>query len=122
MSIDETQVRDAWDRNATLWAERVRSGVDRYRAVFNDPSFLAELPDVAGREVIDLGCGEGATTRSIARCGARVTGIDLSPRIEPRPTAEMVAAHPWLERWREHAAIFLYVFAKKPGDRSAVGV
>lgn len=269
MPIDETQVRDAWDRNATLWAERVRSGVDRYRAVFNDPSFLAELPDLAGREVIDLGCGEGATTRSIARLGARVTGIDLSPRMielargeeqreplgidyqvasygsctpfpsgrfdaavstmalmdspdfsaaareafrllkpgapfafsvlhpcfvtpgirwlvdehgceselvvnryfdeapfvesrrfskdpvsarseqfdiprfprrletyvnglveagfaiermmEPRPTVEMVAAHPWLARWREHAAIFLYVFAKKPGARSSVG-
>ncbi len=81
MSIDETQVRDAWDRNATLWAERVRAGVDLYRAVFNDPCFLAELPNLAGCEVIDLGCGEGATTRNIARRGARVTGIDLSPRM-----------------------------------------
>ena len=24
MSIDEGQVRDAWDRNASLWTERVR--------------------------------------------------------------------------------------------------
>ena len=59
----------------------MRSGMDRYRAVFNDPSFLAEWPDLAGREVIDLGCREGAATRLIARRGARATGIDLSPRM-----------------------------------------
>jgi len=31
--------------------------------------------------VVDLGCGEGATTRLLARRGAKVTGIDLSPRM-----------------------------------------
>ena len=264
MTIDEAKVREAWDRNAPLWADRVRAGVDRYREVFNNPSFLEVLPDWAGREVIDLGCGEGANTRLLARRGARMTGIDISPQMialaqgeetreplgityevasyttrtsfpdgrfeaavstmalmdspdftaaareafrllkpgspfifsvlhpcfvtpgirwlkdenghdaeltvsryfderpfvehrrfskdpeaerfekfevprfprrletyvnglievgfritrltEPRPTAEMAATHPWLERWREHAAIFLYVAAEKPGS------
>jgi SAM-dependent methyltransferase len=81
VTIDENQVRAAWDRNALLWADRVRAGVDLYRDVFNNPSFLAVLPDLAGRDVIDLGCGEGATSRLLARRGAKVTGIDLSPRM-----------------------------------------
>lgn len=34
----------------------------------------------AGRRVIDLGCGPGLYTNRLARTGARVTGIDLSPR------------------------------------------
>jgi SAM-dependent methyltransferase len=42
--------------------------------------------------------------------GFRITGLT-----EPRPTEEMCAAHPWLARWREHAAIFLYIAAGKPG-------
>ncbi|ARQ00062.1 ubiquinone/menaquinone biosynthesis C-methylase UbiE [Pseudorhodoplanes sinuspersici] len=263
MPIDEDEVRKAWDRNADLWADRVRAGMDLYREAFNNPSFLAALPDLTGRDVIDLGCGEGTNTRLLARRGARMTGIDLSPQMiaaahaeekreplgiaydvasyttrtpfpdgrfdaavstmalmdspdfpaaaretfrllkpgapfifsvlhpcfvtpgirwlkdaegrdtelvvsryfdegsfverwrfskdpeaelfekfevprfprrletyvnglidagfritrltEPRPTEEMAAAHPWLARWREHAAIFLYIAAEKPG-------
>ncbi|MEA3117175.1 MAG: hypothetical protein QOI13_445 [Paraburkholderia sp.] len=41
-------------------------------------------------------------------------GFRLTRLIEPRPTAEMVAQHPWLARWSTHAAIFLYVVAEKP--------
>lgn len=40
MSIDEARVRDAWDRNATLWAERVRSGVDHQREERFDTAVL----------------------------------------------------------------------------------
>ncbi|MEA3117174.1 MAG: hypothetical protein QOI13_444 [Paraburkholderia sp.] len=50
MTFDDTNVRKAWDQNAQLWADRVRAGVDLYREAFNTPSFLAILPDLAGRE------------------------------------------------------------------------
>jgi SAM-dependent methyltransferase len=88
MPIDEDEVREAWDRNAPLWADRVRAGMDLYREVFNNPSFLAALPDLAGRDVIDLGCGEGTNTRLIARRGARMTGIDLSTQMIAAARAE----------------------------------
>ena len=39
---------------------------------------LELLGDVAGRRVLDAGCGEGFLARSLAARGARVTGIDLS--------------------------------------------
>ena len=77
--IGEAEVRQAWDRNAPIWTDRVRAGMDLYREVFNNPSFLAFLPDISGREVIDLGCGEGRNTRLLAEKGARATGVDLSP-------------------------------------------
>ena len=39
------------------------------------------LGDLTGREVLDAGCGEGFLTRVLVARGARVTGLDLSPRL-----------------------------------------
>jgi SAM-dependent methyltransferase len=39
------------------------------------------LGDIADRPVLDAGCGEGYLARALAARGARVTGIDLSPRL-----------------------------------------
>lgn len=82
--IDEAGVQEAWNRNAPLWTDRVRAGQDLYRELFNNPCFLAFLPDLKDRRVIDLGCGEGRNTRMFADRGARMTGLDLS--------TEMIAA------------------------------
>jgi len=37
-----------------------------------------ELPDVRGKEILDVGCGTGRISRYLASRGARVTGIDFS--------------------------------------------
>jgi SAM-dependent methyltransferase len=39
------------------------------------------LGDVAGRDVLDAGCGEGYLARVLAARGGRVTGVDVSPRL-----------------------------------------
>jgi len=78
---DETEVARLWDDNAELWTAEVRAGNDRFREVFNLPMFLDFLPDLAGLDVLDAGCGEGRNTRLFARRAARMTGIDLSPRL-----------------------------------------
>lgn len=75
----DTTVRDRWEDNADAWSRHVRAGYDVYRDALNTPAFLAILPDVAGAIGLDIGCGEGANTRSIARCGAIITGIDFAP-------------------------------------------
>jgi 2-polyprenyl-3-methyl-5-hydroxy-6-metoxy-1,4-benzoquinol methylase len=36
------------------------------------------LPDVRGARGLDIGCGEGANTRTVARLGARLSGIDIA--------------------------------------------
>lgn len=77
----DAEVARAWDANAALWIRHVRAGWDRYREEFNNPMFLAFLPDLAGKAVIDLGCGEGRNTREFARRGARLTGVDVSRKM-----------------------------------------
>ena len=44
------------------------------------------------------------------------TGFVLREIEEPRPSEEACKEHPWLQRWRDHAAIFLYVRAVKPSN------
>ena len=41
---------------------------------------LRALPDVAGKDVVELGCGTAYWSAWLARRGARVVGIDNSPR------------------------------------------
>jgi 2-polyprenyl-6-hydroxyphenyl methylase/3-demethylubiquinone-9 3-methyltransferase len=40
--------------------------------------FITDGLNLAGRKVLDVGCGGGILTEALARCGAHATGIDLS--------------------------------------------
>jgi ubiquinone biosynthesis O-methyltransferase len=40
--------------------------------------FITDELNLAGRKVLDVGCGGGILTEALARCGAQATGIDLS--------------------------------------------
>jgi SAM-dependent methyltransferase len=81
-SFTERDVADTWDENAALWVSQVAAGRDAFREIVNNPMFFgAFLPDLRGREVIDLGCGEGCNTRILAQRGGKMTGIDISPRM-----------------------------------------
>jgi len=54
---------------------------DAARRLLLDPVMLAQCGDVAGRDVLDLGCGEGRFCRMLAERGARVVGIDVTRRM-----------------------------------------
>jgi 2-polyprenyl-6-hydroxyphenyl methylase/3-demethylubiquinone-9 3-methyltransferase len=41
--------------------------------------FIAARASLAGRRVLDVGCGGGLLSESLARAGAQVTAIDLAP-------------------------------------------
>lgn len=63
------------------------------------PALSRMLPAVTGRDVLDIGCGDGALARRLASCGARhVLGIDLSERMlalaarHPRPRVQYCRA------------------------------
>ena len=70
-----------WNANADAWTAEVRRGRDIYRERFNNPAFLSFIGDLKGKTVLDAGCGEGYNTRILARSGARMTGVDISPRM-----------------------------------------
>jgi ubiquinone/menaquinone biosynthesis C-methylase UbiE len=78
---DDRDVAAAWDENAATWTAEVRAGHDRTHEFFTSPQFMRFIPDLAGLSVIDLGCGEGRNTRSFARRGARMTGVDISSQM-----------------------------------------
>ncbi len=80
--------RDQWQRtNRENWDERVpihvsgefydvegfKAGAERLR-----PFELAEVGDVAGKDLVHLQCHFGVDTLNWARRGARVTGLDFS--------------------------------------------
>jgi magnesium-protoporphyrin O-methyltransferase len=69
----------------------VRAGRERMRA-----TLLAWLPqDLRGKRVLDAGCGTGAAAVALARRGAEVVAVDLSPTLvalaEERLPADVVA-------------------------------
>lgn len=68
-----------WEANAEVWTKHSRAGFDIYRDALHTPAFLTMLPDINGLKGLDVGCGEGANTRSLARLGAKMFGIDLAP-------------------------------------------
>ena len=37
---------------------------------------IGRVTDVAGKDVLDIGCGDGRTSRRLARRGATVLGVD----------------------------------------------
>jgi SAM-dependent methyltransferase len=77
--MDSIDVARHWEENAERWTAQARAGLDVYRDALNTPAFLAFLPDVAGLDGLDIGCGEGANTRKVAERGARMRAIDLAP-------------------------------------------
>jgi SAM-dependent methyltransferase len=77
--MDAAQVARYWDANADTWTRHARAGYDIYRDALNTPAFLAMLPPVSGLRGLDIGCGEGANTRQLARLGADMDAIDIAP-------------------------------------------
>ena len=89
------QARRAWleeyfDRTAAeTWARLTSNApVGRIRATVRAgrnqmrSTLLSWLPDdLTGRRVLDAGCGTGAAAVELARRGAQVTAVDLSPTL-----------------------------------------
>lgn len=57
-----------------------------------EAAVLAGLVSFEGLEVLDVGCGEGRTSRTIARTAAAVTGID--PDAERIEVARSIESEP----------------------------
>ncbi|MDR7273803.1 class I SAM-dependent methyltransferase [Catenuloplanes atrovinosus] len=95
---------DYLDINRRNWDERAGLHVAGYRLhrFVDDPAFLSDtvrfdlprLGDVSGLDAVHLQCHLGTDTLSLARLGARMTGLDFSPAslAEARRLAEAAGA------------------------------
>lgn len=81
VEFDKASVRRAWDHAAEAYAHGQASGRDYYRYEFLGPAHAAMCGEVEGMQVLDVGCGAGYFARQMARRGARVIGIDISPNM-----------------------------------------
>jgi SAM-dependent methyltransferase len=97
--------RANWDDRAEAHAASPGYAVTRFA---DDPSFLSDvvrfdlprLGDVAGLDAVHLQCHVGTDTVSLARLGARMTGLDFSPKALEQ--ARVVAAAAGVEvEWVE---------------------
>jgi SAM-dependent methyltransferase len=64
----DARARESWLREEIAWG-MTKTPEDEVQM----------LPDVSGKDVIELGCGTGYFGAWLARRGARVTGVDLTP-------------------------------------------
>jgi SAM-dependent methyltransferase len=73
--------REYWDRTSDEYHERTGRFIERGLAwgVWQVPEAeLRVLGDVAGKDVLELGCGAAEWSRALARAGARPVGLDNS--------------------------------------------
>jgi len=82
------QLKLSWQANADAWTAAVREQRIESRRLVTDAALHAMLPDLAGKRVLDLGCGYGWFCRAARDLGAAdVVGIDLSAKMLAREKA-----------------------------------
>lgn len=87
------------EENLRVWDEVHRRVADRPDAPTLPDVVRERLPDLAGRHVLHLNCGEGEQTVELAALGALVTGVDPSEEAltvarRRDPAVAWVQAHP----------------------------
>jgi 2-polyprenyl-3-methyl-5-hydroxy-6-metoxy-1,4-benzoquinol methylase len=77
MSVDDSGDLDYWNAAAATYAATVGGDGDTFYRRMHD--FLWDrFGDVAGLDVLDLGCGHGWLAEELRVAGGRVTGLDGS--------------------------------------------
>src|SRR5215472_1615370 len=74
---ENEQAREAWDRNAAFWNERMGEGNDFFDVLLW-PAVEKLLKPEPGERLLDVACGNGVTSRRLANANATVTAFDGS--------------------------------------------
>lgn len=69
----------AYEAMAEEYAARIET--KSYNAYLERPAMLSLLPDVKDKHVLDAGCGTGLYAELLLDRGAKVTAVDVSPKM-----------------------------------------
>lgn len=72
------QTRESWNTNAAVWDEYMGDDGNGFHRVLVRPATERLLEVKPGDRILDIGCGNGLSTRRLASLGAQVVGIDFS--------------------------------------------
>ncbi|MBI4311440.1 MAG: class I SAM-dependent methyltransferase [Chloroflexi bacterium] len=80
-SPSKEEQQGSWEHVAR-WYDSLAAhrGTDFHQAVII-PGVLRLLEIKRGERVLDMACGQGVVSRALAKAGAEVTGVDLSPSL-----------------------------------------
>ena len=85
---DRRCVAEAWDALARSWADLQGETGDGNQTWIINPALFRLAGELQGVRVLDAACGGGHLSRELARRGAVVTGVDISPAM-----VEIARAH-----------------------------
>src|SRR5262245_54401404 len=92
--MTDIDLRTSWNRLAGDYqrAHPIRTDAAHYGVAAPEEDELRLLGDVAGKRILELGCGGGQCSIAFAREGARCVGVDLSDA-QVEHARELAAAH-----------------------------
>jgi len=77
--MKEDSSTKSWELIAQDWTKFAE--MNDYRNFFLIPHTIKLIGNIAGKSILDLGCGEGGYARILAKKGAKVTAIDGSTKL-----------------------------------------
>jgi 2-polyprenyl-3-methyl-5-hydroxy-6-metoxy-1,4-benzoquinol methylase len=82
-SMDElhSETHEAWEVNAAAWDTKMGDEGNDFFRILCWPAMLDLLNLRQGQRVLDIGCGNGLTSRKLAELGAEVTAFDFSANL-----------------------------------------
>jgi SAM-dependent methyltransferase len=78
MTDTDAQAAATYDAMAEDYDAALVRGEKHYNSLYERPAIISMLPDVAGKRVLDVGCGSGPLSDWLASHGAEVVGFDTS--------------------------------------------
>ncbi len=104
-----------WNKIASEWSEQVVGG-HKHSPYLVTRSLKQMLPDLAGRKILDAGCGDGYYTKILNDWGAgEVLGVDGSPKMIELAQAKFPNLNfeiaDLLQPWRSKKSTFDFIVA-----------